>query len=99
MKDTIRWGIVGPGSIAHRFANAVKNVAGAEVTAVASRSEERAKEFAAKHDIPNAFGLPPPASKAELFSFLPDIRLVRLHDEIQSHGEVKFPPQFLSAYP
>ena len=56
MKDTIRWGIVGPGSIAHRFANAVKNVAGAQVTAVASRSEERAREFAAKHDIPNAFG-------------------------------------------
>lgn len=55
MKDTIRWGIVGPGAIAHRFANAVNNVAGAQVTAVASRSAERAKEFAAKHQIPHAF--------------------------------------------
>ena len=50
-------------------------------------------------DIPNAFGLPPPASNAELFNFFPEIRLVILHDEIQSHGEVKSPPQFLSAYP
>ncbi|MBQ7338768.1 MAG: Gfo/Idh/MocA family oxidoreductase [Clostridia bacterium] len=55
MKDKIRWGIVGPGSIANRFANAVKNVAGAEVTAVASRSADRAREFADKHNIPNAF--------------------------------------------
>ena len=55
MQETIRWGIVGPGSIANRFANAVKNVAGAEVTAVASRSPERAKEFAVKHDIPQVF--------------------------------------------
>ena len=38
MNDTIRWGIVGPGIIANRFANAVKNVAGAEIVAVASRS-------------------------------------------------------------
>ena len=52
----IRWGIVGPGQIANRFANAVKNVAGAEVTAVASRSQERAREFADRHAIPNVFG-------------------------------------------
>lgn len=56
MSDTIRWGIVGPGSIANRFANAVKNVVGAEVTAVASRSADRAKAFADKHQIPNSFG-------------------------------------------
>ena len=55
MQETIRWGIVGPGSIANRFANAVKNVAGAEVTAVASRSPERGKAFAVKHDIPQVF--------------------------------------------
>ena len=48
-------------------------------------------------EIPNAFGFPPPASNAELFNFLPVIRLVKLHEEIQSQGEVKSPPQFLSA--
>lgn len=54
MNDTIRWGVVGPGMIANRFVNAVKNVKGAKVTAVASRSAERAREFADKHHIPNA---------------------------------------------
>ena len=35
-------------------------------------------------DIPKAFGLPPPASNAELFNFLPVLRLVKLQDEIQN---------------
>ena len=55
MKDKIRWGIVGAGAIAHKFAAAVKNVEGAEVTAVASRSIERAREFADIQGVPNAF--------------------------------------------
>ena len=56
MKKTIKWGIVGPGSIAKKFAKAVKNVEGAELFAVASRSYERSKEFAEEFDIPNVFG-------------------------------------------
>ena len=32
--------------------------------------------------MPNAFGFPPPASNAELFNFLPVLRLVKLQDEI-----------------
>ena len=55
MKDTIRWGIVGAGAIAHKFAAAVKNVEGAEVTAIASRSMARAKEFADVHGIASTF--------------------------------------------
>ena len=55
MKDTIRWGIVGAGAIAHKFAAAVENVEGAEVTAIASRTIDRAKEFAEVHGIPNTF--------------------------------------------
>ena len=51
----IRWGIVGPGSIANRFALAVKNVACAELVAVTSREESRAQAFAEKHGIPNVF--------------------------------------------
>lgn len=51
----IKWGIVGPGNIANKFAKAVKNVEGAELVAVASRSEERGKEFASKYDIPNIY--------------------------------------------
>ena len=49
--------------------------------------------------MPNALGFPPPASKAELLSFLPVIKLVRLQEEIHNQGLVKSPPQFLSAYP
>lgn len=52
---TIRWGIVGPGDIAEKFARAVKNVEGACVAAVASRSEERGKAFAEKFGIEHVF--------------------------------------------
>lgn len=55
MDKIIRWGIVGPGKIANRFAEAIKNVKGAMLTVVASRSKERAEEFAHKHNIPAVF--------------------------------------------
>ena len=41
----IRFGIVGTGTIAHRFAQAIKNVKCAELVAVASRTAEGAKNF------------------------------------------------------
>lgn len=43
---TIRWGILGCGKIANKFANDLKLVAGATLAAVASRDEEKAKAFA-----------------------------------------------------
>ena len=51
----IRWGIVGPGGIANKFAKAIKNVDCAELVAVASRSEQSGKAFAEKYDITNIF--------------------------------------------
>lgn len=48
----LRFGIVGTGNIAHRFANAIKNVEEAELVAVASRSKESAEAFADEFDIP-----------------------------------------------
>jgi len=53
--EKIRWGIVGPGIIANRFAEAVKNVDCAELAAVASRDGSRAAAFAEKYGIPNVF--------------------------------------------
>lgn len=53
--EKIRWGIAGPGNIARRFAQAVKNVEGAELTAVASRESARAEAFAAEYGIPHVF--------------------------------------------
>lgn len=52
----VRWGIIGTGGIAHRFAAACKNTPGVELAAVASRSSDTAKKFADEFGIENAFG-------------------------------------------
>ncbi len=51
----IRFGIVGTGTIAHRFANAIKNVDNAELVAVASRTKENAEKFGNEFNIPVRF--------------------------------------------
>ena len=51
-----RFGIIGAGSIAAHFCKGVKLVEGAEVVAVASSSQERAKAFAQANDVPEAYG-------------------------------------------
>lgn len=51
----IRWGIVGPGAIANKFAQAIKNVDTAELVAVASRSLERGRTFAELYGIELVF--------------------------------------------
>ncbi len=56
METKIRWGIVGPGKIARKFVADLLLVEDAEVTAVASRSMERAKEFAETYDVEHTFG-------------------------------------------
>jgi predicted dehydrogenase len=52
----IRWGIIAPGRIAHKFAQDLQHVPGAKLLAVASRSLERAQAFAAQYDAPYAYG-------------------------------------------
>jgi dihydrodiol dehydrogenase / D-xylose 1-dehydrogenase (NADP) len=56
MKTKIKWGILGPGTIANQFAKGLKHLEDAEIVAVGSRSLERAKEFATQYDIKNAYG-------------------------------------------
>ena len=51
----IRFGIVGTGTIAHRFAQAIKNVDNAELVAVASRTKENAEKFGDEFGIPVRF--------------------------------------------
>lgn len=53
--DKIRFGIVGTGVIAHRFAQAIKNVPNAELVAVASRTKENSEKFGNEFDIPVRF--------------------------------------------
>lgn len=55
MEGKIKWGVVGPGKIAHQFVNDLKLVNDAVLTAVASRSLERATDFANTYKIPNVF--------------------------------------------
>jgi predicted dehydrogenase len=52
----IRWGVIGPGSIATGFAEAMQWVEGGTITAVASRSAERAEAFAERFGVPTAYG-------------------------------------------
>ncbi len=52
----IRFGIVGTGTIAHRFAEAIQNVTNAQLVAVASRTKENAEHFGDEFNVPLRFG-------------------------------------------
>ena len=52
---TVRWGILGTGNIANKFAQAVKNAEGASLVAVASRSAASAAAFADTYGIEHRF--------------------------------------------
>ncbi|RKU21765.1 dehydrogenase [Candidatus Poribacteria bacterium] len=56
MSRKIRWGILGPGGIAHKFASALKAIPDAEIVAVGSRDLQRANIFADAFDIPHRHG-------------------------------------------
>lgn len=53
--NTIRWGLVGAGRIANTFVQDMTWVEHAKITAVAARSLNNARQFAAKHDIASAY--------------------------------------------
>lgn len=53
--NTIKWGIIGLGRIAHQFAKELKMVEGAELVAVASRNKDNAIAFAKTHQCPKAY--------------------------------------------
>ncbi|WP_405853278.1 Gfo/Idh/MocA family oxidoreductase [Streptomyces sp. NBC_00090] len=56
MRETVRWGILATGGIAERFTTDLLTLDGAEVVAVASRTEASAKAFADRFGIPRAYG-------------------------------------------
>ena len=56
IKRTINWGILGPGVIARKFAEGLKAVPDARITAVGSRDIDRAQAFAVEFQVPNAYG-------------------------------------------
>ncbi|MFF2780077.1 Gfo/Idh/MocA family protein [Streptomyces sp. NPDC058052] len=56
MSDGIRWGVLATGGIAERFATDLAELDGAEVVAVASRTEASARAFADRFGIARAYG-------------------------------------------
>ena len=52
----LRWGIIAPGGIANKFAEAVHRFTAGTVVAVGSRDADRAAQFAARHGIARAYG-------------------------------------------
>jgi predicted dehydrogenase len=54
----VRWGVIGPGGIATRFADGISQLDEGEIVAVASRSQERAQDFADRFGIASAYDDP-----------------------------------------
>jgi len=52
----LKWGIVAPGGIANKFADAVRDFTAGTVVAVGSRDAGRAADFAEGHGIPRSYG-------------------------------------------
>ena len=51
-----KWGILGPGTISHKFVSDLKLLHEAEVYAVGSRSIDKAQAYADRYSIPKAYG-------------------------------------------
>jgi predicted dehydrogenase len=66
-----KWGVIGPGRIAHKFLNDLKRLPNVELYAVAGRDKQRANDFATQHAIPHAFGNP-----SEMLEKCPDLDVV-----------------------
>ena len=80
---TVRWGILGAGGIAGRFAREVPALSSGRVVAVGSRDPARAADFAARHGVPASYG-----SYEELVA-APDVDAVYVatpHSEHRAHA-------------
>jgi predicted dehydrogenase len=82
VSEQIRWGIVGPGRIAENVVGDFPHVAGAQAFAVASRSAERAVDFARRHGLERAHG-----SYAELIAD-PDVDVLYIATPHPQHAAV-----------
>lgn len=76
-----RWGILGPGRIAHKFAQDLLTLPNAQLYAVASSDQQRADAFAGEYNIPHAFG-----SYEDLLT-LPDLDVVYVATPHVKHHE------------
>ena len=56
MAKIIKWGIIGLGKIAEKFASDLPFTENGVLHAVASRSSDKARDFAKRYGAPNAYG-------------------------------------------
>lgn len=68
--EKIRWGILGTGSIAHKFADGLSVLPDAELVAVGSRTQEGANKFAGE------FGVARPHGSYEALAADPDVDVI-----------------------
>ena len=91
MEGKIRWGIIGPGKIAHSFVRDLLLVGDAELTAVASRNLEKATAFGKEYNVPNCFGSYKDLFISDtadvLYIATPHTSHARLSIEAMSHGK------------
>lgn len=76
---TLRWGVLGPGGISERFADALRRHGSQRIVAVGSRSLDRAEDFARRHGIDRAVGAP------EQLVALPEVDIVYIATPHPSH--------------
>ncbi|MGV8877299.1 MAG: Gfo/Idh/MocA family protein [Rhodoglobus sp.] len=79
---SLRWGVIAPGKIASIFAGAVQAHTTQRLVAVASRSVERAEEFASRWGVAAAYG-----SYAQLLDS-PDVDVVYIAAQQQVHRDL-----------
>jgi len=80
-EQPLRWGILGCGSIAGKFAEGLQSVPGARLVAVASRSQDKANEFADK------FGAPRRHASYEALAQDPEVDAVYVATPHPLHAE------------
>lgn len=56
MSETLKWGILGTARIVRKTIPALQETKNGEVVGIASRTEQRAQEYAERHGVPQAFG-------------------------------------------
>ena len=54
--EAVRWGILSTANIATKVGTAIHRADGAELVAIASRTQERAEAWAYEHNVPRAYG-------------------------------------------
>lgn len=81
MVNKIRWGILGTGLIAHKFALGLKSASGAELAAVGSRSQAKADEFG------NTFGVPRRHASYEALANDPEVDVIYISTPHPMHKD------------